>query len=58
VLINVVTPGPIASELWLKPGGLVDQAVAVRGGSREEVLQAAAAGLPLKRPRAPGRSQT
>ena len=49
VLINAVTPGPIASELWLKPGGLVDQTVAVRGGTREQVLEAAASALPLKR---------
>jgi 3-oxoacyl-[acyl-carrier protein] reductase len=46
VLINAVTPGPVASELWLAPGGLVDQTVAVGGGTREEVLAAAAAGLP------------
>jgi 3-oxoacyl-[acyl-carrier protein] reductase len=49
VLINAVTPGPVASELWLEPGGLVDQTVQARGGTREEVLQAAAAGLPIRR---------
>jgi 3-oxoacyl-[acyl-carrier protein] reductase len=49
VLVNAVTPGPVASELWLEPGGLVDQTVAARGGSREEVLEAAAAGLPIRR---------
>ncbi|MGB9185256.1 MAG: SDR family oxidoreductase [Solirubrobacteraceae bacterium] len=49
VLVNAVTPGPVAGELWLEPGGLVDQTVAARGGTREEVLEAAAAGLPLKR---------
>ncbi|HEY1569511.1 MAG TPA: SDR family NAD(P)-dependent oxidoreductase [Solirubrobacteraceae bacterium] len=49
VLINAVTPGPVASELWLEPGGLVDQTVAARGGTRKEVLDAAAAGLPLRR---------
>ncbi|MFZ0043005.1 MAG: SDR family NAD(P)-dependent oxidoreductase [Solirubrobacteraceae bacterium] len=49
VLINAVTPGPVASELWLDPGGLVDQTVAQRGGTREEVLEAAAAGLPIRR---------
>jgi 3-oxoacyl-[acyl-carrier protein] reductase len=49
VLINAVTPGPVASELWLEPGGLVDQTVAVRGGTRREVLDAAAAGLPIRR---------
>jgi len=54
VLINAVTPGPIASELWLKPGGLVDQTVAVRGGTREQVLEGAASGLPLKRLAQPG----
>jgi 3-oxoacyl-[acyl-carrier protein] reductase len=49
VLINAVTPGPVASELWLEPGGLADQTVAARGGSRQEVLEAAAAGLPIRR---------
>ncbi len=49
VLINAVTPGPVASELWLEPGGLADQTVQARGGSRTEVLEAAAAGLPIRR---------
>jgi 3-oxoacyl-[acyl-carrier protein] reductase len=49
VLINAVTPGPVASELWLAPGGLVDQTVQARGGTREEVLAAAAAGVPRHR---------
>ncbi len=49
VLVNAVTPGPVASELWLEPGGLADQTVETRGGSREEVLEAAAAGLPIRR---------
>lgn len=49
VLINAVTPGPVASELWLEPGGLADQTVAARGGTRKEVLDAAAAALPLRR---------
>jgi 3-oxoacyl-[acyl-carrier protein] reductase len=49
VLINAVTPGPVASELWLEPGGLVDQTVAARGGTRKEVLDAAAAALPIRR---------
>ncbi len=53
VLINAVTPGPVASELWLEPGGLVDQTVAARGGTRKEVLDAAAAGLPIRRLAAP-----
>jgi 3-oxoacyl-[acyl-carrier protein] reductase len=49
VLINAVTPGPVASELWLAPGGLVDQTAQARGGTREEVLEAAAAGVPRHR---------
>lgn len=49
VLINAVTPGPVASELWLEPGGLADQTVQARGGTREEVLAATASGLPLGR---------
>jgi 3-oxoacyl-[acyl-carrier protein] reductase len=49
VLVNAVTPGPVASELWLEPGGLVDQTVAARGGTRKEVLDAAAAGVPIRR---------
>jgi 3-oxoacyl-[acyl-carrier protein] reductase len=49
VLINAVTPGPVASELWLAPGGLADQTAQARGGTREEVLEAAAAGVPIHR---------
>jgi 3-oxoacyl-[acyl-carrier protein] reductase len=49
VLVNAVTPGPVASELWLEPGGLVDQTVAARGGTRQKVLDAAAAGVPIGR---------
>jgi 3-oxoacyl-[acyl-carrier protein] reductase len=49
VLINAVAPGPVASELWLAPGGLVDQTVKAQGGTREEVLEKAAAALPIRR---------
>jgi 3-oxoacyl-[acyl-carrier protein] reductase len=49
VLINAVAPGPVASELWLKPGGLADQTAQARGISRERVLADAAGGLPLRR---------
>ena len=31
VLVNAVTPGPVADELWLAPGGLADQTAAARG---------------------------
>ncbi len=49
VLINSVTPGPVSSELWMAPGGLADQVARARGSTREEVLEATAAGVPLGR---------
>jgi 3-oxoacyl-[acyl-carrier protein] reductase len=49
VLINAVTPGPVASELWLGPGGLADQTAEQRGITRQEVLEATAAPLPIRR---------
>jgi NAD(P)-dependent dehydrogenase (short-subunit alcohol dehydrogenase family) len=49
VRINAVTPGPVAGELWLEPGGLADQAARARGVSRDEVLESMAAGLPVRR---------
>jgi 3-oxoacyl-[acyl-carrier protein] reductase len=49
VLINAVAPGPVGTELWLAPGGLADQAAAVRGLTREEVLEATAARTPIGR---------
>ena len=49
VLINAVTPGPVASELWLEPGGMADQAAAARGLTREQVLESTASRVPLGR---------
>ena len=49
ILVNSVNPGPIAGELWLRDGGLADQAAAADGVSREAALRALAAGLPRGR---------
>jgi 3-oxoacyl-[acyl-carrier protein] reductase len=49
VLVNAVTPGPTATELWVGDGGLGDQAAAASGTSREEALAAAAEKVPLGR---------
>jgi len=49
VLVNAVTPGPIASELWVAPGGLADQAAEAQGTTREQVLESTAARVPLGR---------
>jgi len=46
---NAVTPGPTATDAWLAPGGLADQQAERTGKSREEVLDAVAAGRPLGR---------
>ena len=49
VLVNAVTPGPVASELWMAPGGLADQEAEARGVTREEVLEATAGRVPVGR---------
>jgi len=50
VLVNAVCPGPTKSELWMAPGGLLDQTKELGGHeSREEALQAAAAERPIGR---------
>jgi 3-oxoacyl-[acyl-carrier protein] reductase len=49
VLVNAVTPGPVAGEMWLAPGGLADQTAEARGISREEVLESTAARVPRAR---------
>jgi 3-oxoacyl-[acyl-carrier protein] reductase len=46
---NAVTPGPTATAAWLGEGGLADQQAARTGKTRDEVLQAVAAGRPLGR---------
>ncbi|HEV3053776.1 MAG TPA: SDR family oxidoreductase [Solirubrobacteraceae bacterium] len=49
VLVNAITPGPVATDLWLGDGGLADQVAAAQGIDRESALEAVAAGVPLKR---------
>jgi NAD(P)-dependent dehydrogenase (short-subunit alcohol dehydrogenase family) len=46
---NAVTPGPTATEAWLREGGLADQQAERSGKSRDEVLSAVGAGRPLGR---------
>jgi 3-oxoacyl-[acyl-carrier protein] reductase len=50
VLVNAVCPGPTRSELWMSPGGLLDQMLE-RGGpaSRDEALEAQGAQRPIGR---------
>jgi 3-oxoacyl-[acyl-carrier protein] reductase len=49
VLVNAVTPGPTASELWMADGGIADQAAKRSGISREEELETAAGKIPIGR---------
>jgi 3-oxoacyl-[acyl-carrier protein] reductase len=49
VLVNAIAPGPVGGRLWRSDGGLADQAARAQGTSREQVLEAAAARVPLGR---------
>jgi len=49
VLINAIAPGAVASELWVGEGGLAEQRAAAADSSREEVLAAQGAKLPVGR---------
>jgi 3-oxoacyl-[acyl-carrier protein] reductase len=54
VLVNAVTPGPVASPLWMDEGGLAEQTGAAKGVSRDEALEAQAGKVPLGRFAEPG----
>jgi 3-oxoacyl-[acyl-carrier protein] reductase len=47
VLVNAITPGAVEAEMWLEPGGLLDQHVEKTGASDRE---SALAGLAAARP--------
>jgi 3-oxoacyl-[acyl-carrier protein] reductase len=50
VLVNAICPGPVKAELWMEPGGLLDQSRELSGaGSREEALEAAGSKRPIGR---------
>ena len=50
VLVNAICPGPTKSELWMQPGGLLDQARETSASaSREEALEDVGAGRPIGR---------
>ncbi len=50
VLVNAVAPGPVEAEMWMEPGGLLDQSMQISGaGSREEALAEAGSKRPIGR---------
>jgi 3-oxoacyl-[acyl-carrier protein] reductase len=50
VLVNAICPGPVKSEMWMDPGGLLDQSQAMGGAeSREAALAEAGSKRPIGR---------
>jgi 3-oxoacyl-[acyl-carrier protein] reductase len=50
VLVNAICPGPTESEMWMAPGGLLDQSQELSGAdSRQEALESAGSKRPIGR---------
>jgi 3-oxoacyl-[acyl-carrier protein] reductase len=50
VLVNAICPGPVESEMWMEPGGLLDQSRQMSGAaSREQALAEAGSKRPIGR---------
>ncbi len=50
VLVNAICPGPVESEMWMEPGGLLDQSQELSGAaSREQALEATGSKRPIGR---------
>jgi 3-oxoacyl-[acyl-carrier protein] reductase len=50
VLVNAVAPGPVEAEMWMEPGGLLDQSRQLSdAGSRAEALAEAGSKRPIGR---------
>jgi NAD(P)-dependent dehydrogenase (short-subunit alcohol dehydrogenase family) len=50
VLVNAICPGPVAGELWMEPGGLLDQSRHLSAiESRDEALEIAGSKRPIGR---------
>jgi 3-oxoacyl-[acyl-carrier protein] reductase len=50
VLVNAICPGPVEAELWMEPGGLLDQSKEMSGAAtREEALAIAGSKRPIGR---------
>ena len=50
VLVNAVAPGPVEAEMWMEPGGLLDQSLELTGaGNRTDALAEAGSKRPIGR---------
>ena len=64
VLVNAICPGPVESEMWMEPGGLLDQSHEMsgrrepRGGAARPPAPSARSAASPSRPRSPPRSSS
>ena len=64
VLVNAICPGPVESEMWMEPGGLLDQsgemsgAAEPRGGARRPPARSARSAGSPRSARSPRRSSS
>ena len=50
VLVNAIAPGPVEAEMWMEPGGLLDESMEMTGAaSREDALAEAGSKRPIGR---------
>ena len=50
VLVNAIAPGPVEAEMWMEPGGLLDESLRMSGAAgREEALAEAGSKRPIGR---------
>jgi 3-oxoacyl-[acyl-carrier protein] reductase len=50
VLVNAIAPGPVEAEMWMEPGGLLDQSMEISGtDNRSDALAEAGAKRPIGR---------
>jgi NAD(P)-dependent dehydrogenase (short-subunit alcohol dehydrogenase family) len=49
IIVNAVCPGPTKSEMWMAPGGLLDQSRESSGATRDDALAEMAAKRPINR---------
>jgi NAD(P)-dependent dehydrogenase (short-subunit alcohol dehydrogenase family) len=54
VRVNTVSPGPVATDLWLGSGGVARTVAGATGGTPDAVATAAVAGAPTRRFTEPG----
>lgn len=49
IRVNIISPGPVSTPLWLDDGGMADQFAAAAGTTAEQLVESVAAGAPTGR---------